>query len=219
MKKIFSFFLVITLTAFCLIDKGNTQINSSKDNIKNPPEETEKLKTKETAPIVIKGHLLIEHNHLFLRESEEKVYRIIDKDNPQVYASLLSLVKEKTKENKGLKAKLSGKAGPLGEILTRTIKYTKEGKVASKEGEKIPYIEFNVMGIEETGEVPLKEIKEIKIVYPAEVPEPAPIPLPLRRIRGKVTATHFDKVIPYIEIKDAELASFVLEKKFGPIFK
>jgi hypothetical protein len=112
------------------------------------------------------------------------------------------LVKERAKENKGLKAVIWGEPGRFAGIIEEDIKYTDEGFVESHESKAINFIDFAILRIEKTYDVPLKEIKAIDITSPAYAPTLLP-PVPIiKSIRGEVVATYFNKVIPYIEMRD-----------------
>lgn len=202
MKKSFILFLVINATVFYVgCQKARAQATESIELMQKEPEKVE----AETVPYtIIEGYLLIRNGHLFLSESgkEQKLYRITGQENFQVYSSLFSLVKERVKENKGLKAVVWGEPGRFAQIIEEDIKYTDEGYLGSHESKAINFIDFAILRTEKTFDVPLKEIKTIDITSPAYAPIPLPTIPMIKSVQGEVVATYFNKVIPYIEIRD-----------------
>ena len=207
MKRGIYFFLIISVAlGFCIgfADEGLKSDGSTKETKELIKKEPERIKAEEVPYIIIEGYLIIRSGHLYLKESGkgQKLYRITGKENVQVYSSLLSLAKEKLKENKGVKAVIWGKVGRFAQITEEDIRYTESGQPKSRESRSINFAEFDIIRIDKTYDVPLKDIEKIKITSPEYMPMPlARIPQ-VKRIQGEVIGAYFNKVIPYIKIQD-----------------
>ena len=118
-------------------------------NVTSGPEEegrTIKEKVAKEVPFAgkIDGHLLINENSLYLREinqEPQRLYRIIETANPQLYSWLFSLVKEKMQKNEGVRAILLGKAGETGQDIKSDTIYS-DGSPASIEIKELNFICF-----------------------------------------------------------------------------
>lgn len=157
-------------------------------------------KTEIIRLITIEGDVFIKEGSFFLMDNEGRVYKITAEINPNIYNSLLSLTKEGESKNKGLRAQIIGRPGKFHSVIEHSFKY-KEDQIESKEARETKFQDFDIVLIKNTTETALRK-EEFKISSVSALP-PTPQTLPplLKNIQGKVITTHFDKVIPYVEIK------------------
>lgn len=159
----------------------------------------------------IEGDVFIRDDSPFLIDAQNRLYKITPELNPQAYNSILSLTKDNESKGKGLKAQITGKPAKFHSIIEHSFKYKGE-QLDTKEATEIKFQDFDIVLIKSTAEAAFKK-EEIKITS-ALPPPPTPQPLAfmLKNIQGEITDTHFDKVIPYIEIKgkDAQKAIAIL---------